>query len=71
MDNDGKLAYSVEETAKAISCSTGLCYELIRQGRLPAIRLGERRLIVPKAALEKFLAEQVPTAGQSDEGKQT
>ena len=57
--DDGKLAYSVEEAAKALSIGVCLCRELIRQKKLPAIRLGERRLILPKASLEKFLAEQI------------
>jgi len=65
---DGKLAYSVEEAAKALSIGVCLCRELIRQKKLPAIRVGERRLILPKAALEKFLAEQIEEGAINDEG---
>lgn len=54
---DGRLAYSVEETARACGISLGLTYELIRQGKIPSIRLGERRLLVPRVALAKMLAE--------------
>lgn len=57
MDSEpnGKLAYSVEEAAKALGIGRCLCYELVRQGRIPALRLGERRLVVPRAALERLL----------------
>lgn len=69
MDNnqdDTKLTLSVAEAARALSIGKCLTYELIRQGRLPAVRLGERRLVVPKAALEKFLLDQ--GAPGSDKG---
>lgn len=60
--DNGKPYYSVEECAKLLTISKGLCYELVRQKRIPAIRLGERRLVVPKvalaAALEAMLVEQ-------------
>jgi excisionase family DNA binding protein len=64
MDNeaDGKLAYSIAECAEKLGISVCLCRELVRQKRIPALRLGERRLIVPKAALEKMLTE--AAAGQ-------
>jgi excisionase family DNA binding protein len=30
-------------------------YKLVREGLLPLIRLGEKRLLIPRAALEKML----------------
>ena len=50
-----KQTLSVDETAQVLGISRGLCYELVRQGNLPAVRLGERRLVIPKQALEKYL----------------
>ena len=60
MDNEvnGKLAYSIEEAAAALGISRCLAYELVRQGKIPSIRLGERRLIVPVAALNRMLGGQ-------------
>jgi excisionase family DNA binding protein len=63
----GKLAYSPAECAALLGISVCLCRELIRQGRIPALRLGERRLIIPKLALERMLAGQSEgKKGESD-----
>ncbi|MFC1978581.1 excisionase family DNA-binding protein [Chloroflexota bacterium] len=48
------LTYSVSECADILGISKGLCYQLVREGRIPSLRLG-RRLIIPKTALEKLL----------------
>ena len=50
-----RLTLTVEEAAQAIGISRGTAYDLIRQKKLPAIRISERRLVVPKAALAKLL----------------
>jgi len=36
--------------------SRNFAYELVRQGKLPVVKFGKRKLI-PKAKLEKMLAE--------------
>jgi excisionase family DNA binding protein len=48
---------TVAETATLLRISTAACYEQIRQYRLPAVKLG-RRLLIPKAALEKLLGQE-------------
>lgn len=50
-----RLTYTVEEAATALGISRGLAYAMVREGRLPALRLGQRRLIIPRAALEGLL----------------
>jgi len=50
-----RLTYTVEEAARALGISRGLAYQMVREGRLPALRLGQRRLIIPRAALEDLL----------------
>ena len=50
-----KLTYTITETAQLLGLSRGLCYQLAREGRIPVIRLGERRLVVPKVALMRIL----------------
>jgi DNA binding domain, excisionase family len=52
-----KLLLRVSEAAEALGISRSHCYELIQAGRLPVVRLGAVR--VPKAWVEKFVAEQV------------
>jgi len=50
------LVYSVPEAGRLLSLSRATAYTLAAQGIIPTIRLG-RRLVVPKAALAKLLAE--------------
>ena len=40
-----KLAYSINETAKALSLGRTSVYALIAEGRLETLRLGARRLV--------------------------
>jgi excisionase family DNA binding protein len=44
------------EAAKALRLGRNTVYELVRQGRLPAVRVG-RRLLIPKRGVERFLNE--------------
>ena len=53
---EAKLTLSVEETAKLLGIGRNLCYERVKTGEIPSLKIG-RRLLVPKAALEKLLAE--------------
>jgi len=57
-----KLAYSVQETAEAIGLHPNTVYELIKNGRLPAITLG-RKILVSKIELQAWLknGNQPPT----------
>jgi excisionase family DNA binding protein len=57
-----KLVYTIEECSQRLGISKGTAYSLAREGRLPIIRISDRRLIVPKVAIEKMLSE----AGKSE-----
>lgn len=50
-----QLTYTVEEAAEVLGIGRGLAYIMVRDGSLPAIRVGKRRILVPKAALEAYL----------------
>ena len=51
-----RLTMSVEEASEQLSVCRATGYKLAREGKLPGcFRLGDRRLIVSKAALNKFL----------------
>ena len=50
------LTMSVEEAGKALGIGRSTAYALARQGTLPVLRLGARRLLVPRAALLRMLA---------------
>jgi len=58
----GKLTLSVPEAAKLLGISRGLCYERVKTGDIPVIKIG-RRLLVPKRALEKLLEEPLNRKG--------
>ena len=49
------LTFTVEETAQLLRISRNTAYNLVREGRLPVVRLG-RRLLVPKKGLDNLLA---------------
>ena len=56
-DNGASLTVSVDEAAKLLGISRNLAYDLIREGRLPHVRLG-RRILVPRFGLEQWLAQE-------------
>ena len=49
-----KVAYSVQETARALSLGTMTVKKLIATGQLPSVRVDRRRL-VPRSALETYI----------------
>ncbi len=55
-----RLVYTVPGAGKLLSLGRSASYEAVARGEIPVIRIG-RKLLVPKAALEKMLAE----AGQA------
>jgi excisionase family DNA binding protein len=50
-----RLTMTIEEAAEALGISRATAYLLANTGQIPVIRLGERRLVVPRAALLKML----------------
>lgn len=50
-----RLVYTVEEVAELLGICRCTAYTLARQGRLGAIRISDRRYIVPKAAVSRLL----------------
>ena len=47
-----KLVYSIQEDANLLGISRSYAYELVRNGTIPALELGKKR-VIPK---EKFVA---------------
>jgi len=60
------LLLSVREAAHLLGIGRDSAYALIREGRLPALRIG-RRILVPRAALERWVLD---LAATSSEGPQ-
>jgi excisionase family DNA binding protein len=55
---EDRTVLTIPEAAKLLRISPLIAYKHARSGRLPSIRLG-RRVLVPRAALDKFLAGEV------------
>jgi excisionase family DNA binding protein len=51
-----QVTLSVQETAKMLGIPARSVYEHIKQGRLPCLELGQRKLVL-KAGLEKMLQD--------------
>lgn len=49
-----RLTLTVEEAAETLGISRAFAYEAVASGDIPCIRIG-RRILIPKAALEKML----------------
>lgn len=54
-NDDNRLVLSVPEAAARLSISRNLCYTLVKRGIIPSLRLGARRIVIPKRGLEDFL----------------
>ena len=63
------LTMTIGEFARAVGCSRNLAYALARQDKLPVpvIRLGNRRMVVSRRAVERLLAAETNDRGNGDE----
>jgi len=50
-----RQTYTVPEAGRLLGIGRGQAYEAVARGEIPAIRFG-KRLVVPRAALERLLA---------------
>ena len=51
-----KLVYTVEKAGALLGLGRSGAYEAVRRGDIPTIRIG-RRLLIPKVALDRMLAD--------------
>jgi len=69
-EQGSKLTLTVPEVAALLGISRGTAYEAIRLGQIPSLRFG-RRVVIPKAALQRLLdGEQEGTHGEHEEASQ-
>ena len=61
MQEEKKLTLTVPEMAKLLGISRPVAYKLVRRAGFPAVKVSERRIIVPVEALHRWLDDQ---AGQ-------
>ncbi|GGM72064.1 hypothetical protein GCM10012275_48260 [Longimycelium tulufanense] len=51
---EDRLTYTVAEVAYLLSLSRGVTYRMVREGEIPARRIG-RRWVIPRAAFREWL----------------
>ncbi|MGA2670445.1 MAG: helix-turn-helix domain-containing protein [Dehalococcoidia bacterium] len=51
-----RLTMTVEQAGDALGISRATAYMLVNTGRLPAIRISDRRIIIPIKAISELLA---------------
>ena len=62
MINANRQWLTVGEVAEILGLSRPRTYQLVSEGRIPAVRTGPRRIRVPRAALDEWLAAQAREA---------
>jgi excisionase family DNA binding protein len=58
-NNEGKterLTMTVEEAGAALGISRATAYMLVSTGRLPSIRISDRRIVIPRRSIDDLLA---------------
>lgn len=50
----GRLTYTVDEVARLLNLSRGVAYQHVRDGRIPAERIG-RRWLIPRRRFHAWL----------------
>jgi excisionase family DNA binding protein len=50
---------TVPEAAKIIGVCSKTAYQMVTAGKLPVIRISDRKVVIPKEALEKWLQDSV------------
>ena len=54
-----KLTITVDECAKLLGISRGLCFQMVHEGKIPHLRFN-KRIVIPKWAIEHLLQEPPP-----------
>ena len=66
---EGHVVLTIEEAGELLRLGRSSAYEAARRGQVPTIRIG-RRLLVPRAALERMLEGPVGSSGVAAVGEQ-
>lgn len=51
-----RLTISVDEAARVLGIGRSLCYDMVREGKIPSLRFGNR-IVIPRHALERLLSD--------------
>ncbi|SCY80884.1 transcriptional regulator, AlpA family [Lachnospiraceae bacterium XBB2008] len=53
--------YTILEVAGMLGISRSYAYEMVRQGVIPSIKLGERKRVIPKETFLRWINESATT----------
>lgn len=68
MEDEARQTLTAAEGAKALGINVHLFYQLCRENQVPAIRLGAKRIVIPRKAFEDFLAGNWPPPAGNGNG---
>lgn len=69
MESDsGRAVVTVEEAGRILGIGRSSAFAAVHRGEIPVLRIG-RRILVPRAALERMLAEPPAAAPEADAGE--
>jgi len=68
MGESEPILLTVREAAKLLRIGSDLAYSLVRAGVLPVLRLGERRVGIPRDALLRWIETQAQIPGRLASG---
>lgn len=60
-----RRTYSIPEAAQIIGISRSLAYQMATEGRLPTIRVGKTKCVIPKVALDQWFLDQVKVTNRT------
>ena len=49
------MVYTIKEVAVLLGISRSYAYEMVRQGVIPSIKLGEKKRVIPKKTFVEWL----------------
>ena len=71
MTTESPATLTIPQAAALLGISRNLGYALARSGAIPSLRLGQRRLLVPRHALESLLAAAAITVPSTEDAAAT
>lgn len=57
-----RATFTIKEVAAILGIGRAAAYEAVRTGRIPSLHVSTRRIVVPRAALERLLGNNAPVA---------
>jgi excisionase family DNA binding protein len=68
METHDRILLSVPEAARVLGVNPRSVYRLVEQRCIPAIRLGTRRIAIPRRELDAWASEQAAASLAQSEG---